>query len=403
MNWKFWILSTVAILLVVEMFSLLPHRFAKISERKDRNYSIGTIHNHSVFSDGGGTVPQIAQAAHNVGFDFVVLTDHNTTEARRAGFEKNYAGTDVFVEMEASTGHGHVLIFSSHTPSVSLTDKKLSEVAWLLVNRELELPGVFTVIAHPTNVKNSWRYLDVFPTDGIEIVNLDSIWQRELFETPIEFSLTAMLSPINNFLAALRFFQVFPPDLQWWDASNRLEHGHFGIMAHDAHSRLKLRPDLIFELPTYEMTFRLGANVVFFDGPAATDFEARKKQIYDSIHAGKSAVIYQLLHPFEGNDWYIEKDGKRFHSGEAIPVGGNCLSVARIPDDLNYPAVYRLLKEGAVVGEMEFSDSHEIRTPFRCDRGTYRAEIATRPRTFFRGMLHREVPYVIYNPVYVDY
>ena len=45
----------------------------------------GTLHVHSVFSDGSGEVPDIAKLAEEVGLDFLILTDHNTLRALKEG------------------------------------------------------------------------------------------------------------------------------------------------------------------------------------------------------------------------------------------------------------------------------------------------------------------------------
>lgn len=43
----------------------------------------GAIHMHSTFSDGTGEVPDIARFADEVGLDFILLTDHNTSRIAR--------------------------------------------------------------------------------------------------------------------------------------------------------------------------------------------------------------------------------------------------------------------------------------------------------------------------------
>ena len=41
------------------------------------NYS-GNIHIHSSYSDGTGTIEEIANEANRAGLDFVIITDHLT-------------------------------------------------------------------------------------------------------------------------------------------------------------------------------------------------------------------------------------------------------------------------------------------------------------------------------------
>ena len=64
------------------------------------------IHLHSLFSDGTGTVEEIARAAE--GIDVVLLTDHDTMEARPGW----YGDVLVLVGEEVSPGRGnHYLAF----------------------------------------------------------------------------------------------------------------------------------------------------------------------------------------------------------------------------------------------------------------------------------------------------
>src|SRR3954466_10669304 len=70
------------------------------------------IHVHSTHSDGSGTVPQIARAAQRAGIDVVLLTDHDTLAAKRAGEERWYDDVLVLVGEEVSpTDRDHYLAF----------------------------------------------------------------------------------------------------------------------------------------------------------------------------------------------------------------------------------------------------------------------------------------------------
>ena len=60
------------------------------------------VHLHSVHSDGTGTVAQIAAAARRAGVDVVLLTDHDTLEARRRGEEGWHGPVLVCVGSEVS-------------------------------------------------------------------------------------------------------------------------------------------------------------------------------------------------------------------------------------------------------------------------------------------------------------
>src|SRR5687768_14019662 len=60
------------------------------------------VHLHSGYSDGTGTVPEIARAARRARADVVLLTDHDTLEAKRRGEEGWYGEVLVLVGEEVS-------------------------------------------------------------------------------------------------------------------------------------------------------------------------------------------------------------------------------------------------------------------------------------------------------------
>ena len=64
------------------------------------------IHAHSVHSDGTGTVEQIAAQAARADVDAVLLTDHDSLEARRRGAERYHGPVLVCVGEEVSPKAG---------------------------------------------------------------------------------------------------------------------------------------------------------------------------------------------------------------------------------------------------------------------------------------------------------
>ena len=70
------------------------------------------IHLHSTYSDGTGTVEQIAKAGRRAGVDVVLLTDHDTLAAKRNGQEGWYGSVLLLVGEEVSPRRrNHYLAF----------------------------------------------------------------------------------------------------------------------------------------------------------------------------------------------------------------------------------------------------------------------------------------------------
>lgn len=378
-----------------ELFSLMPGTF----DEQDRGpFRVGAIHVHSTYSDGGGSVEEIASDAITAGLDFVVLTDHNTIQARREGKEKRYQNMDLLVESEISTLVGHALAFYTHTPGVNIPDNQIRDRTDKHYQGQPIHPDAFLAMAHPNNVKNPWNRLDKY-TKGIEVFNFDSFWQRQLYSTPISFLFTASLYPLNSYLTMLRFFRPDQKNLDQWDQMNSTSGGHFGLLAPDTHSRVVLKPGIEFRWPSYLQTFRMAANAIRIKGRLKEDFAARKRQLYDALRAGRNAMVFHLIHPFGGNDWTLKCANDVHTMGEQVPFSTDCNFVVNLPKTLPYAAQLKLLRDGEVVVErrtLKTRETFQLNQP-----GVYRLEVWVKPRSPLRIVLRQDVPYVFYNPIYV--
>ncbi len=391
----------LVIAIAVEVFSLLPvgsHEFEP-ANTPHQPYLLGAINIHSKYSVGSGSVPKIAEAANRSGLNFVVITDLDTAKARRDGFEKVYDRVDAFIEMEATTPGGHALVFYSESPHKNETDPQIAHLAWEHVLNKENPANFFTVIAHPSNIKFPWSSLDRFP-EGVEIMNFDSSWRRQIDDSILGFGLTLLTYPFNNYLAAARFSRIYPKDLSSLDDVNAVTPGHFGILGHDVRAKLKLNDTLSLPWPSYEKAFRTAANVVFYKGPLSSDFDARKHQIYQAIREGRSAVVFRYLHSFDGNEWHLQCGEKNFSVGdEVVSEGEKCEFQISTPEKFPYPITLRLWKNGQIVAEKKSAGSHT--TIPTSGRGAYRLEVWAKVHTLFRILMNDNVPYVLYNSIYL--
>lgn len=396
--------TVVFVLFAVEVFSLLPSKknVPKLESPLNSKSVQGIIHVHSIYSDGGGTPEEIVQAAQQAGHDFVILTDHNNQTARKEGFEKNYGGTDLFVEMEASVPIGHAVSFFSRNEKLKNADNQtIVNASYEQSLKKEDYPGAFISIAHPTNMKNPWSRLDQFAA-GWEVVNFDSSWQRQLAENPFDFLLTVSLYPLNQYLTALRFFATYAKDFVAWDEMTLSGPGHFAYLAHDTHSKVKLNRDSSWNWPGYLQTFKMASNVIFLKEAKANDFETRKKQMYESLKEGRLAIVYQSLAPFEGNDWQVVCGQEHYGIGDTAKNNENCVAQISTPTT-SFVKVVRLIKNGQIFREIVVDKKSDkpLQIPLK-GPGTYRVEVLAKKHTALRLLLNRLVPYVFYNPIYLQ-
>ena len=77
----------------------------------DRHDLSAVVHIHSTYSDGTATVAELIEAARESGAGAVLLTDHDTLQARRDGWQGRHDGVFVLVGTEVSPRQGHYLAF----------------------------------------------------------------------------------------------------------------------------------------------------------------------------------------------------------------------------------------------------------------------------------------------------
>ena len=134
------------------------------------------LHVHSTYSDGTATVPELLDAARAAGADVVVLTDHDTTQAARDGWEGWHDGVLLVVGHEVSPRGGHLLAFET---GAEVPHRGRSEAE---ICREVARRGGFGIAAHPFSEgsrmsrrigrPHPWRALAAPGCVGIELWSL---------------------------------------------------------------------------------------------------------------------------------------------------------------------------------------------------------------------------------------
>ncbi len=101
------------------------------------------LHVHSTYSDGTATVAELLAGARMVGADAVLLTDHDSLQARRDGWEGMHAGVLLLVGIEISPNEGHYLAFGV-THEIPHTGRSALEIA-----EAVRAAGGIGFAAHP--------------------------------------------------------------------------------------------------------------------------------------------------------------------------------------------------------------------------------------------------------------
>jgi len=305
------------------------------------------VHLHSTFSDGTGTVPEIMRAAKRAGADVVLLTDHNTLEARDRGFEGWHDGVLLLVGEEVTPRReNHYLAFDVDEV-VRWGDGSPGQIC-----RAVTAAGGFGFAAHPWSKGSPlferagpmpWRDIDCEGLAGVEVWS----FVNDAGQT------------IASFRDALRFiafperFLTDPPDenIRDWDrlnASGRRVVGIGGIDAHQVGKRVFGR--WVVRPMGYHRSFRLLRTHVLCEEPPTGEVDHDRDQVYSALRDGRC---------------YIAADAHSPALGFAFWREGGTLR-ARTPR----PAELRVVRNGAAVGTIDGDQvAYEMTEP-----GSYRVE-----------------------------
>lgn len=330
------------------------------------------VHLHSTYSDGTGTVPEIAAAARDAEADVVLLTDHDSLEAKRRGEEGRYGDVLVLVGEEVSPlGRDHYLAFGIDREIRHRNRMTAGQIA-----EAVRDAGGFGFAAHPWSAGSErfkravgMPFADLAAADGVELWSFVTDTVEKV--GGVRDALRFVLSP-NSVLD-------HPPErnMRAWDAlcSERRVPALGGLDAHQIGLRIAGRVPL--KLMGYRRSFRqLRTHVL------AEELEAGA--IYEALREGRSYLSVDALANARGFRFWAEGASGQIPMGAEAPAGAYGLHAV-----LPGPARLTLLRDGAEIATTDgLSLTHDVE-----GRGVYRVE-ATLER---HG---RERTWIVSNPIY---
>jgi hypothetical protein len=336
------------------------------------------VHLHSTYSDGTGTVRQIARAGRRAGVDVVLLTDHDTLEAKRRGEEGWYGDVLLLVGEEVSPRrHNHYLAFGIDEP---------------IDHRGLDADGICRAVAEAGGVgfaAHPWsqgsrrfrRVGDGMPFDGLDSEALHGV---ELWSFVTDTAEAAdSIAQVLLFIAApLRALERPPArNIEAWDELCRRRQvvALGGLDAHQVGKRIG--PVVPLRLMAYRRSFRVIRTHVLCEEGVSRDLEHDREQVYGALRAGRCYIAVDAIAPARGFRFGADD----LAMGAEAPAGRRTLRV-RTP----LPARLRLFRDGEEIAAAEGTLlDREVEEP-----GVYRVEALRRAKG-------GERTWILSNPVYL--
>lgn len=371
----------------------------------------GAVHVHSTYSDGAGTVQEIADAANHAGLDFVVLCDHASLEARRDGLDGWHGRTLIVVGTELTTDTGHLLALNV-PDSILPASNNASEAQEQIVRQ-----GGIGFIALPCDLKDHWDDFTLRnPLIGLEVFNLSAIARTKI-------NLPTMALVWSRYRAgnphdAFHWVAARPArELKLWDSlicDSRVDDNEsyrpvVGIGSIDAHGIMKFA-GRSYNVPTYAEVFRtLRTHILLAEplsgGDAVNHVEPGNVRdidlaaVHSAIAKGHSYFAYDNYADSTGFLFECVTPNSRALMGESIPAGtgqpifANRI-VVRAPKTRSFIRLYRNGKLVAVArgGTLQYIAQQS---------GAYRAEVFLY-RHRIGNMCLNAKPWIFSNPIYIQ-
>ncbi len=348
----------------------------------DRYEYIGHLHIHSNFSDGSGSIQEIARAGREAGLDFIGVTDHNTLAGREEGFEGRQNDILVLIGIEFGKEKNHYIAFGvDKLPGDTRDPQKVID--------SVNAQGGFGYLAHPGEKSNPaflggkaypWDRWDVKNFKGLEIWNFSSIWREAYHKKTV-----AVFWFFADRYRGGRFPE--PETLKKWDIlAARRPVTAFG--GSDAHAFPVHLGPLKLSVFAYNFLFRTVNTHLLLKEKLSRQSSRAREQVLKALREGSF---------FIGSDYYAPTRGFRFSAvnrDEEADMGGE---IRRLPDTVlriispSKQGVVRIICNGKLVCE-----SRRKIVVFKVlQEGVFRVEVYWRPR------LGKPIPWIYSNPIYV--
>lgn len=316
----------------------------------------GITHVHSSLSSGSGTAEHIIESAQNSNVDFIYLTDLNNFKPQRE-LEGYHNQLMVFAAGEYNYLDAKLLNYHRTTfdKFQSLGQAQISIAEFLSVKENPKNQGIF-VLSHPSNPRFQWDGEYPPGLNGIEVVNLKTVWETAWLKRKLSFLWSLFIYPFNPELSLIRLYNVSEADIALWDKLNKTQ-STLGIMGSDAEAKMFMGQNNHIKFPSYEFIFSFAKNHVLLKSELTGNFATDRANIENAIRQGQFYFSLDILSDPKGFEVYV-KDTKNniYPLGSKIILQSGMELFVHLPHTPTVPVNILIFKDGVKISNSGLSN-----------------------------------------------
>lgn len=356
----------------------------------------GVTHVHTDKNLGSGSAATVIAAAQDVGLDFLILTDLNDFNR---DFEPEGYHRKLLVVRGASLSYldSRILAYDFER-RLQLDSLGQAQVllADLLSQSGRDAEQDLLVLAHPFKTGYSWQGEYPSGLDGVEVINLKSVWQRAWLESKPSFLWSLLVYPFNSQLAFLRMYEEPREELRLWDKLNRTRKV-IGFAGSEATSRTGSIGKFKMKFPSYAVLFNLVTNHILLRSELTGEPSSDRRKLFEALNAGQFYMSLDILGNPKGFAAYIEEGEKTLPIGSRVKRKAGQRIRVRLPQKPRAPFEIAFIKDGELIASSNsFETDLVIHEP-----GIYRVIVRVIP-TLPLPDGKRWITWIYTNPFFID-
>lgn len=383
-----WLLLVLLLVILWEIFPTFFYGPEKNGNPLQPFYKKGVYHMHSIFSDGKGTVDDIAAAARELGLDFAIITDHGRPNVPCSDATRYRNGVLLLGGSELSLTSGHLAALGYKTPDYIFPPEPQEAIDEMVKDN-----NAVCFVSHPFDTRINWTDWNIEAYTGLEVLSSYTearragVWKVLVF--PMKYW-------INSRYALLDTMNYPERNTGQWDLLNsraNRKDRYLGIYALDAHAKLPITKKFSLGFPTYKSMFQIMTVYIRLENGLNPDAEKAEADVVEALKAGKFFNVIEGIAPANGFDaWFKEKE-----SGNRIEMGGVSAAKAGtlvLETPFEYETEIRLIKNGKVSERIANNSNKQVKIEIN-GGGVYRVEVYVPSNTF------DDLPWIMTNPFFL--